>query len=46
VNALDTFKRTGRRTLPVYRKDTFLGRLTRETLLNFITRILGETGQD
>ncbi len=46
VNALDTFKRSGRRRLPVYRKNTFLGRLTREELLDFITRILGETGQD
>lgn len=43
IEALDMFKRTRRSTLPVYDKGRFLGSLTKQRLLEFITQALGET---
>lgn len=46
IEALDRFKITGRRSLPVFRRDRFVGELKKEDLLGQITQTLGETGKD
>jgi osmoprotectant transport system ATP-binding protein len=44
VEALDLFKRTGKATLPIYEKETYIGDLVKKDLLGVITKQLGETG--
>ena len=44
VEALDMFKRTGKATLPIYEKETYIGDLVKKDLLGVITKLLGETG--
>jgi osmoprotectant transport system ATP-binding protein len=41
VSALDLFKSTGERELPVFRRDRFVGMLTKRELLDAMTEILG-----
>ncbi len=43
IAALDLFKSTEARELPVFRRDRFLGSLAKRDLLTTMTRILGET---
>jgi len=43
IEALDTFKKTGCASLPVYDRQRFLGDLEKRQLLNIITHVLGET---
>ena len=45
IDALDMFKHTGRKSLPVYQRDRFLGNAQKERLLKVIAQILGETGE-
>lgn len=44
VDALDVFKKTSRKSLPVYEGDRFLGNVEKERLLRVIAGVLGETG--
>ena len=43
--AMDSFKRLKRPTLPVYDKERYLGDLSRSSLLAVITQALDETGE-
>jgi len=45
IDALDQFKESKRRELPVYRGQQLLGRLRKEALLTHIARALGEAGE-
>jgi osmoprotectant transport system ATP-binding protein len=46
VDALDIFKQhRGRRSLPVYNRDRFLGNVEKERLLRVVAQALGETGE-
>ena len=45
IDALDEFKRTRRRELPVYRQKHYLGVIQKHSLLGLIARSLGETGE-
>lgn len=45
IQALDTFKRTGQSTLPVYQGSQFRGVLSKQQLLHVIARVLGEAGE-
>jgi osmoprotectant transport system ATP-binding protein len=45
VDALDEFKKSRGRELPVYRRGQFVGNLRKESLLTLIARSLGETGE-
>jgi osmoprotectant transport system ATP-binding protein len=44
IDALDQFKRTGTDELPVYKREQFIGKLAKSTLLKLIAKCLGETG--
>jgi len=44
IEALDLFKKTGLATIPVYRRQEFLGHLRKKDLLTLIAQVLGETG--
>jgi osmoprotectant transport system ATP-binding protein len=44
VQALDTFKETGRDALPVYERERLLGLLEKRVLLAVITKALGQMG--
>ena len=46
IEALDVFKQTGAAELPVYRGNQYKGSLSQKTLLNAMTRVLGEAGAD
>lgn len=46
IEALDAFKKTGKPTLPVFRRDECVGQLTKQHLLEVITSTLEETGND
>jgi osmoprotectant transport system ATP-binding protein len=46
IEALDLFKKTGRESLPVLRRNDVVGRLTKRHLLDVITQALEETGED
>lgn len=43
VEALDVFKKSGKRQLPVYRRETFCGIISKKQLIGLISRTLGET---
>ena len=45
IDALDEFKKSRRRELPVYRRGQFMGNLRKESLLTLIARSLGEAGE-
>ena len=45
VDALDEFKKSRGRELPVYRRGQFIGSLRKESLLTLIARSLGEAGE-
>jgi len=45
IDALDEFKRSRRRNLPVYRRGRFVGMLRKSALLNVISAALGEAGE-
>jgi hypothetical protein len=40
------FKKTDRKSLPVYDHKHFIGNLTKRQLLNIITQVLGDTGEN
>ena len=44
IDALDRFKKSGLRELPVYRRRQFIGNLRKGSLLSLIARALGEAG--
>jgi len=44
IDALDRFKKSGLRELPVYRRRQFIGNLRKGSLLSLISRALGEAG--
>jgi len=45
IDALDRFKRSGRKELPVYRRRQFMGNLRKGSLLSLIANALGEAGE-
>lgn len=45
VEVLDTFKRTGRSSLPVYEYDNYVGELPKKDLLRVVTALLGDTDE-
>ncbi|MFH1731495.1 MAG: ATP-binding cassette domain-containing protein [Planctomycetota bacterium] len=44
IEALDLFKKTSERVLPVYDRDQYVGNLPKARLLSIIAAVLGETG--
>jgi len=44
IDALDRFKKSGRKELPVYRRRQFIGNLRKGSLLSLIARALGDAG--
>lgn len=44
IDALDQFKRSRRRELPVYKRGEFVGNLQKSSLLSLIAKCLGEAG--
>ncbi len=46
IEALDLFKKTGAKELPVYRGKKYRGRLAKKTLLDGIAEVLGQTGEE
>ena len=46
IDALDVFKRTDRKELPVYRGRRPMGKMKKRTLVEQISEVLGETGEE
>ena len=46
IEALDLFKRTAERVLPVYDRERYIGNLPKARLLSMIAAVLGETGDE